>query len=246
MSHHSYAYSDVYDVVPLIVFGLDVLSTEQVYGREVKSAGLERVILPDTTHYIDEVQLPTIGLQREPSVSAIFPKYNNYVKNPVLFDRTSKFFTPLDVLGIRTPAPGLDQRAVVSYVIYRTAGDVLPQHFESNLKQRYGVDLNLPSTVLGLAVLTSDGSVVTDSVDKPIKYRIRVDYVNQRAQPQCVQWKVVGTKGVWSREGCRTEFFDPWTYDQEDFHVNCTCSHVNAPVAVVMNKEELMVGTIFS
>ncbi len=229
------------------VLGLDLLSTEQVYGHQVKSSGQERVVLPDTSHYIEELQMQTIGDQKyKPIISAIFPKYNNYVKNPALFDRTSKFFAPLDLLGIRTPAdssPNQQERSVVSYIIYRTAGDILPQNFEANLKQRYGVDLTLPSTTLGLAILDSEGNILNESIEKPIKYRIRVDYVNQRVQPQCVHWKAHGNqgRGTWSREGCRTEFHDPWTYDQEDVHVNCTCSHANAPVSVIMNKEEFLV-----
>ena len=238
-----------------LVFGLDILSSEQIYGQQEPTvAGQnERIILPDTTHYIEEVPPSPIA---DSSVNVIFPKYNNYVKNPVLFDRTSKVLVPLSLL--LTNQPPLDQvlvnskmdsgsgeRSVVGYAIFRTAGDILPQNFEPNLKQRYGVDLTVPSTVLSMAVLSSDGRVIVSSSGQhphvPVKYRLRVDYVNQRAQPQCVNWKV--DRATWSREGCRTEFHDPWFYDQEDFHVNCTCSSTG-PVAVVMNKEEFMVSLI--
>lgn len=229
---------------------MDVLSTEQIIGHEIKSAGLERVVLPDTTRYIEENN--GLASKESATTNAIFPKYNNYVKNPLLFDRTSKFFAPLNLLGIRLPAAGTilsgrptrsveTQRSVISYAIYRTAGDILPQSFENNLKQRYGVDLTLPSTLLAMAGLTADGQIISSLSDGPsIKYKIRVDYVNQRANPQCVHWKVTSGKGAWSREGCRTDFHDPWFYDQEDFHVNCTCSSLG-PVAVAMNKEEFMV-----
>lgn len=234
----------------LTVFGMDILSTEQIIGHEIKPRSLEKIVLPDTSRYIEES--PALGTERLASINAIFPKYNNYVKNPVVFDRTSKFFVPLNLLAIRLPPAGTlvlagaeTQRTVVSYAIYRTAGDILPQVFESNLKQRYGVDLTIPSTMMGLAALTADGNVLSDDDlnGPPIKYRIRVDYVNQRANPQCVHWKTVSGKGTWSREGCRTDFHDPWFYDQEDFHVNCTCSSLG-PVAVVMNKEEFMVTSV--
>ena len=129
--------------------------------------------------------------------------------------------------------------------------DFLPQVFEPNWRQRYGVDLTIPSTTMGFAALSVYGNIVTDQPDGPaIKYRIRVNYVNQRANPQCVHWKPTGSggglvahavaKGAWSRECCRTDFHDPWFYDQEDFHVNCTCSSLG-PVAVVMNKEEFII-----
>lgn len=228
---------------------MDVLSTEQIIGQEIKSGGggLEKIVLPDTSRYIEETATGIANKERLATTNAIFPKYNNYVKNPVLFDRTSKFFAPLSLLGIRLPSAETTvdrsssetQRSVVSYAIYRTAGDVLPQMFEPNLKQRYGVDLTLPSTMMGLAALSADGEIITGG-GPGVKYRIRVDYVNQRANPQCVHWKTVLGKGSWSREGCRTDFHDPWFYDQEDFHVNCTCSSLG-PVAVVMNKEEFMV-----
>lgn len=232
---------------------MDVLSTEQIIGHhEVKSSGFERVTLPDTSRYIEEASTAIVNKEKPATTSAIFPKYNNYVKNPVLFDRTSKFFAPLGLLGIRLPSSDLlmdransnsdTQRAVVSYAIYRTAGDILPQVFEPNLKQRYGVDLTLPYTMMSMAALSSDGSVLPERLDgAAIKYRIRVDYVNQRANPQCVHWKAAS--GSWSREGCRTDFHDPWFYDQEDFHVNCTCSSLG-PVAVVMNKEESLVNLL--
>lgn len=234
---------------------MDLLSTEQIIGHESKSSGLEKIVLPDTSRYLEEGS-SGVNKERPSSANAIFPKYNNYVKNPVLFDRTSKFFTPLNLLGFRLPSSqkttdrsnAETQRSVVSYAIYRTAGEILPQVFEANLRQRYGVDLTLPSTTMGLAALSVDGNIISDEPDgPPIKYRIRVDYVNQRANPQCVHWKPTGSggagsalaKGAWSREGCRTDFHDPWFYDQEDFHVNCTCSSLG-PVAVVMNKEEFI------
>lgn len=227
---------------------MDVLSSEQIIGHEIKTGALEKVVLPDTSRYIEEGAVGVVSQERLATTNAIFPKYNNYVKNPVLFDRTSKFFAPLTLLGIQLPATGMTlstrndpQRSVVSYAIYRTAGDILPQIFETNLKQRYGVDLTLPSTMMGMAALSADGNIVQSQSDGPaVKYKIRVDYVNQRANPQCVHWKTTSGKGVWSREGCRTDFHDPWFYDQEDFHVNCTCSSLG-PVAVAMNKEEFMV-----
>lgn len=254
-----YIYSNFLLLKLPAVFGMDVLSTEQIIGQELKSGGLEKIVIPDTSRYIEEASAGIVNKERPASTNAIFPKYNNYVKNPVLFDRTSKFFTPLNLLGFRLPsakkttdrASSETQRSVVSYAIYRTAGEILPQVFEPNLRQRYGVDLTLPSTTMGFAALSVDGNIVTDQPDGPaIKYRIRVDYVNQRANPQCVHWKPTGSggglipgpavaKGAWSREGCRTDFHDPWFYDQEDFHVNCTCSSLG-PVAVVMNKEEFI------
>jgi hypothetical protein len=43
--------------------------------------------------------------------------------------------------------------------------------FEPNLRQRYGVDLTLPSTTMGFAALSVDGNIVTDQPDGPaIKY----------------------------------------------------------------------------
>lgn len=234
------------------MFGLDVLSSEQIIGQELpRSRGQEKVVLPDTSHYIETTATGIIGKDRPLTASAIFPKYNNYVRNPAVFDLTSKFFAPLNMLGIRVPAAGetrssndAQQRAVVSYAIYRTAGDILPQTFDPKLRQRFGVDLSVPSTVMSLTALTADGSILAPPSEGPgVKYRIRVDYVNQRANPQCVHWKAgeSGQSGIWSREGCRTEFNDPWFYDHEDYHVNCTCSSLG-PVAVVMNKEEFMVS----
>lgn len=230
------------------VFGLDILTSEQIFGQEIKGQGSEvgeRVILPDTTHYIEELSLK----QEKRYPSAIFPKYNNYVKNPATFDATSKMLAPLSVLGMRVPKAGqvstvltANERSVVCYVLYRTAGAVLPQTFEPNLRQRYGVQLTIPDTVMSVAIVSSNGNVVT-SLDTPVKYKIRVDYVNQQANPQCVRWMSNAriSAGSWSREGCRTEYNDPWFYGQEDLHVNCTCSNRLGPVAVVLNREEFMV-----
>ena len=245
---------------------MDILTRNQVFGPEVSSAPgasqmphPEKVALPDTSHYIE--QLASAATDKR-TLNAIFPKYNSYVKNPSVFDRTSKLFLPLkSLLGIDAAEPvkgspvaaagasSAGPRSVVAYAIYRTAGDAMPRLFEANLKQRYGVELTVPSTVLSVAVLDSGGRVRSSGVlDAPVKYRIRVDHVNQQANPQCVHWKADdgdGSRGggaAWSREGCRTEFNDPWSYDREDFHVNCTCPSAG-PVAVVMNREELMALT---
>jgi cadherin EGF LAG seven-pass G-type receptor 1 len=223
---------------------MDVITPSQLFGSDTRVPSSlielqESNILSSASHFVEESSRQIQGKM----LSIIFPKYNNYLKNPSLFDKTSKFFIPIDMLnlsykkGIDNPTSDL-RRSVVAYCIYRTAGVILPQGFDSNLKQRYGVELNIPSTVMSAVILTSEGEVLASSTETPIKYRIRVDYVNQRANPQCVHWKSGSNgKGLWTRENCWTEFSDPWVYNQEDYHVNCTCSSLG-PTTVIMNKEE--------
>ena len=225
---------------------MDILTPSQLFDSDtrVPSSLIELQgsnILSSASHFVEESSRQIQGKM----LSIIFPKYNNYLKNPSLFDKTSKFFIPLDILKV-SYKNGLDnsnatsdfRRSVVAYCIYRTAGVILPQTFDSHLKQRYGVELNIPSTVMSAVILTSEGHVLTSTTETPIKYRIRVDYVNQRANPQCVHWKSDSHgRGLWTRENCWTEFSDPWVYNQEDYHVNCTCSSLG-PTTVIMNKEE--------
>lgn len=102
------------------MLGVDIVTTESIFGFEPtqlfkKQSGnhndftTERVVLPDTSDFLhsplqtnSQFFSKTIKGQRKSSSPMIsFPKYNNYLQNKNKFDKHSKVYLPLDILGIK-------------------------------------------------------------------------------------------------------------------------------------------------
>ena len=53
---------------------MDVLSTEQIVGQEMKSSGgLEKIVIPDTSRYIEEASAGIVNKEKSSWTNAIFP-----------------------------------------------------------------------------------------------------------------------------------------------------------------------------
>lgn len=79
-------------------------------------------------------------------------------------------------------------RAVVSYVIFRSLGALLPEVYDVDVEQRWGVGLAVRSPVLTVAMHTSHGGLVESKLEVDVRLRFRLDHVGRRANPQCVTW----------------------------------------------------------
>lgn len=79
-------------------------------------------------------------------------------------------------------------RAVVSYVVFRSLGTLLPETYSSNVEQRWGVGLAVRSPVLTLAVHTSHSGILENTLDVDVRLRFRLSHVGRRSNPQCVTW----------------------------------------------------------
>lgn len=151
------------------MLGLDIVTPESLYGYEPEiglpmlasgqSYTTESVILPDTSQFLQEnkisqVQGPLVG----------FPKYNNYLLDQSKFDQNSRIFIPLSLLGIKPlehgeiitkhSLPG--DGAIVSYIQYKQAGNLLPKKYDESVVRRWGVDITIGSPLMSIGVLVPE------------------------------------------------------------------------------------------
>ncbi|XP_055704133.1 protocadherin-like wing polarity protein stan [Phlebotomus papatasi] len=175
-------YTNPFEIVHQnMVLGLDIVTAESLFGYEpqqlseyhknkVKSHQFttESVILPDTSSFLQHS-----SRQKIPILS--FPKYNNYIQDKAKFDLHSKILIPLDMLGIAPP--GKDEvthsvseyRAIVSYAQYKDAGGLFPDNFDDTVTRRWGVDVQIASPILSLAILVPSTKDGKEPVKKPDK-----------------------------------------------------------------------------
>ncbi|XP_063598702.1 protocadherin-like wing polarity protein stan [Penaeus indicus] len=231
-----------------VVFGMDTVSADELYGysRSGYVAGhedrVEHVIIPETSSLVDR-HYPGKG-----EASVIVPKYNNYLKNQQLWVHDTNIRIPLSLLGIPNVAKGEtstgetlgSRRAVVSYVVFRSLGLLLPETYDGDVEQRWGVGLAVRSPVFTVAVHTEHGGLIKDKLGVQVRLRFRVGHVGRRSNPQCVTWvsKPDSKEGVWTREGCVTSAAERGYGDYvNDTFINCTCDHLSS-FAVILNDAE--------
>lgn len=91
----------------------------------------------------------------------MFPKYNNYIKDPETWDPYTKILVPTSLLGIPNLTPGevrlgnknSELSAVLSYALYRKAGLLYEDVYDETVTKRWGIQLRVGSHVLSFAVL---------------------------------------------------------------------------------------------
>ena len=79
---------------------------------------------------------------------------------------------------------------MVSYVIFKNLGDLLPEAYSGNVEQRWGVGLAVKSPVFTLAVHTTKDGLVHGKMKKHVRLRFKINHVGNKANPQCVTWMV--------------------------------------------------------
>lgn len=164
-----------------MALGLDIVTTESLFGYEPQllhssvaykkgksnQYTTESVVIPDTSAFLQHS-----SKQRIPTIS--FPKYNNYMQDKSKFDRHSRVLVPLDMLGILPPEKGevstalRQNRAIIGYTQYKDIGELFPMAFDDTVTRRYGVDVEIASSVLSLTILVPSLNV-DSSIDKQME-----------------------------------------------------------------------------
>ena len=84
-------------------------------------------------------------------------------------------------------------RAVVSYVISKSLGQLLPSSYDRSVEQRWGVGLSPRAPVFTLAIHRDggdEGTLVKGDLSESIRLQFQFPGVAKRANPQCVAWLV--------------------------------------------------------
>ena len=174
-----------------MALGLDIVTAESLFGYEPQllhssvaykkgksnQYTTESVVIPDTSAFLQHS-----SRQRIPTIS--FPKYNNYMQDKSKFDRYSRVLIPLDMLGILPPEKGevsyaiKENRAIVGYTQYKDIGSLFPMVFDETVTRRYGVDVEIATSILSLTImvpsLASNNDVLLDSTKRQME-RMKID-----------------------------------------------------------------------
>lgn len=187
-------YTNPFEIVHKnIAFGLDIVTVESLFGYAPEQLNdyhrtkllkpnqftTESVILPDTSSFLQHMpkQKPVISI----------PKYNNYLQDKTKFDKHSKILIPLDMLGISPPekneisVASNNYRAIISYAQYKDVGSLFPNNYDDTITRRWGVDIQIASPVITLAILipssNNQESPVSDVVMKKTQKSIMSEQI---------------------------------------------------------------------
>ena len=175
----------VYSVSPPVL-GLDTINWRQLHG----SAADGRVELPSVTSFLEP------GPASGDGPSVLLPKHNNYPRSRVTWDDHNAVLLPLKLLGIDAPLEGSTagggpmprQHAAVSYILFRTLADLLPEEYADDVRRRWGVGVGAQSAALTLAVGVGD-KMLSGETETPIRLMMRTTRLSAKSSPQCVRWE---------------------------------------------------------
>nr|AHY88472.1 fmi [Terebratalia transversa] len=146
------------------------------------------------------------------------PKYNNKVMNEFMFDKDSYVSLPSNLL---TASNNSNEFAVAGYIMFKTLGNLLPQHFDPKLRT-----INTPVFLLSL----QDGkNMFNTSLPAPITFHFNEVQDAILSNPQCVYWQfneALMKEGFWSSDGCKTG------QTGSDGLVTCHCDHMTSFAAI--------------
>ncbi|XP_006866949.1 PREDICTED: cadherin EGF LAG seven-pass G-type receptor 1, partial [Chrysochloris asiatica] len=122
------------------------------------------------------------------------------------------------------------QFAVALVIIYRTLGQLLPEHYDPDRRS-----LRLPSrpvinTAVVSAAVYSEGSMLPSPLERPVLVELALLETEERTKPTCVFWNhsiPIGSTGGWSAKGCELLW-------RNRTHVVCQCNHLTSS-AVLMD-----------
>lgn len=122
------------------------------------------------------------------------------------------------------------QFAVALVVIYRTLGQLLPEHYDPDHRSLRLPNRPVINTPVVSAMVYSEGTPLPSSLQRPILVEFSLLETEERSKPVCVFWNHsldTGGTGGWSAKGCEL-------LSRNRTHVTCQCSH-SASCAVLMD-----------
>uniref|UniRef100_A0A8C6HN96 Cadherin, EGF LAG seven-pass G-type receptor 1 n=1 Tax=Mus spicilegus TaxID=10103 RepID=A0A8C6HN96_MUSSI len=122
------------------------------------------------------------------------------------------------------------QFAVALVVIYRTLGQLLPEHYDPDHRSLRLPNRPVINTPVVSAMVYSEGTPLPSSLQRPVLVEFSLLETEERSKPVCVFWNHsldIGGTGGWSAKGCEL-------LSRNRTHVTCQCSH-SASCAVLMD-----------
>uniref|UniRef100_A0A8D1MW42 Cadherin EGF LAG seven-pass G-type receptor 1 n=1 Tax=Sus scrofa TaxID=9823 RepID=A0A8D1MW42_PIG len=122
------------------------------------------------------------------------------------------------------------QFAIALVMIYRTLGQLLPEHYEPDRRSLRLPNRPVINTPVVSAVVYSEGAPLPSPLERPVRVEHVLLETEERTKPVCVFWNhsiTVGGPGGWSAKGCEL-------LSRNRTHVTCQCSHATSS-AVLMD-----------
>ncbi|KAM5251135.1 LOW QUALITY PROTEIN: cadherin EGF LAG seven-pass G-type receptor 1 [Hipposideros larvatus] len=122
------------------------------------------------------------------------------------------------------------QFAVALVIIYRTLGQLLPEHYDPDRRSLRLPNRPVINTPVVSAVLYSEGTPLPSPLERPVLVEFALLETEERTKPVCVFWNhsiTTGGTGGWSAKGCEL-------LSRNRTHVTCQCSHTTS-FAVLMD-----------
>uniref|UniRef100_A0A8D0XLD1 Cadherin EGF LAG seven-pass G-type receptor 1 n=1 Tax=Sus scrofa TaxID=9823 RepID=A0A8D0XLD1_PIG len=122
------------------------------------------------------------------------------------------------------------QFAIALVMIYRTLGQLLPEHYEPDRRSLRLPNRPVINTPVVSAVVYSEGAPLPSPLERPVRVEHVLLETEERTKPVCVFWNhsiTGGGPGGWSAKGCEL-------LSRNRTHVTCQCSHATSS-AVLMD-----------
>ncbi|XP_058596968.1 cadherin EGF LAG seven-pass G-type receptor 1 isoform X1 [Neofelis nebulosa] len=120
--------------------------------------------------------------------------------------------------------------AVALVIIYRTLGQLLPEHYDPDRRSLRLPNRPVINTPVVSAVVYREGAPLPSPLERPVLVEHTLLETEERTKPVCVFWNhsiTIGGTGGWSAKGCEL-------LSRNRTHVVCQCSHT-ASFAVLMD-----------
>nr|XP_027810409.1 cadherin EGF LAG seven-pass G-type receptor 1 isoform X1 [Marmota flaviventris] len=122
------------------------------------------------------------------------------------------------------------QFAVALVIIYRTLGQLLPEHYDPDRRSLRLPNRPVINTPVVSVMLHSEGAPLSRPLERPVLVQFALLETEERTKPVCVFWNHsldIGGTGGWSAKGCEL-------LSRNRTHVVCQCSRA-ASCAVLMD-----------
>uniref|UniRef100_A0A8D0HIG2 Cadherin EGF LAG seven-pass G-type receptor 1 n=1 Tax=Sphenodon punctatus TaxID=8508 RepID=A0A8D0HIG2_SPHPU len=123
-----------------------------------------------------------------------------------------------------------DHYAVAIVIIYRSLGQLLPEHYDPDRRSLRLPNRPIINTPIVSTSFHSDGEFLPNLQEKPITIEYAMLETEERTKPVCVFWNhsiAIGGTGGWSSKGCEL-------YSRNQSHIACQCNHMTS-FAVLMD-----------
>ncbi|XP_029473103.1 cadherin EGF LAG seven-pass G-type receptor 1 isoform X2 [Rhinatrema bivittatum] len=129
----------------------------------------------------------------------------------------------------RQPDP-FNQYAVAVVIVYRSLGQLLPEHYDPDRRSLRVPNRPIINTPIVSATVHSDGGLFPNPLENPIMLEHALLEKEERTKPVCVFWNhsiAIRGMGGWSSKGCELIF-------RNQSHITCQCNHMTS-FAVLMD-----------